>query len=108
MLYNCQYVFREGHSTEYATLELVDMDKKTTPVHIFLDLSKAFETLDHHILIKKLEYNGLYGISLQLIDSFLTNKKQFVEIDVKLNKLTLNIMKRKYIIFHRNKKEFKI
>ena len=86
LLYNSQYGFREGHSTEYATLELVDriildMDKKTTPVNIYLDLSKAFDTLDHHILIKKLEYYGLHGTSLQLMDSFLTNRKQFVEID---------------------------
>ena len=58
LLYNSQYGFREGHSTEFATLELVDkiileMDKMNTPVNIYLDLSKAFDTLDHQILIKK-------------------------------------------------------
>ncbi len=57
------------------------MDKKTTTVNIFLDLSKAFDTLDHHILIKKLEYYRIHGISLQLMESFLTNRKQFVDID---------------------------
>ncbi len=56
LLYDSQYGFREGHSTEYATLELVDritleMDNKNTPISIFLDLSNAFDILDHHILI---------------------------------------------------------
>ncbi len=57
LLYNSQYGFREGHSTDYAALKLVDsitlgMDNMNTPVNIFLDLSKAFDTLDHHIFIK--------------------------------------------------------
>ncbi len=58
LLYKSQYGFREGHSTDYAALELVDritlsMDNKNTPVNIISDLSKAFDTLDYHILIKK-------------------------------------------------------
>ena len=86
LLYNSQYGFREGHSTEYAALELVDritleMDNMNTPVNIFLDLSKAFDTLDHQILIKKLEYYGIHGLSLKLMESYLFNRKQYVEID---------------------------
>ncbi len=72
LLYDSQYGFREGHSTEYATLELVDritleLDKMNTPISIFLDLSKAFDTLDHQILIKKKEYYGLNEFSIKLI-----------------------------------------
>ncbi len=55
LLYNSKYAFREGHSTEYAALELVDritleMDNNNTPVNIFLDISKDFDTLNHQIL----------------------------------------------------------
>ena len=53
-----QYGFRKGHSTEYAVLEVVEkiieqMDKGNIPVNIYLDLSKAFDTIDHHILLGK-------------------------------------------------------
>ncbi len=65
---NSQYGFRQGHSTEMASLELVDriakdIDAKKTPFSIFLDLSKAFDTLDHGILIEKLKYYGINGIT---------------------------------------------
>ncbi len=85
LLYQSQYGFR-GHSTEYAILELIDritleMDNRNTPISIFLDLSKAFDTLDHQILIIKLEYYGLNGFSIKLMESYLINRKQYVEID---------------------------
>ncbi len=85
-LYNAPYWFRTDHSTEYAALELVDriiveMDKIHTPVNIFLDLSKAFDTLENRILLYKFEHYGVNGISLKLIESYLTNRKQYVEIN---------------------------
>ncbi len=82
LLYGSQG-FREGHSTEYATLELVDkitLEMDNMNSHI-LDLSKAFDTPDHQILIRKLEYYGLNGLSLKLMESYLLNRKQYVEID---------------------------
>ena len=76
---NNQYGFRDGHSTEYAALELVDriitkMDNNEVPISIFLDLSKAFDTLNHKILLNKLKYYGIEGVPLQLFKSYLTNR----------------------------------
>ncbi len=95
MFYNAQYGFRTEHSTEFAALKLVDrviieMDKADTPINIFLDLSKAFDTLDHKILLEKHEYYGIKGVAHELLKSYINNRKQFVEInDAKSNTLTL-------------------
>ena len=64
-----QYGFRKGHSTSLAVVDLYDriseaIDKKEYAVGIFLDLSKAFDTVDHDILFEKLEYHGVHGIAL--------------------------------------------
>jgi hypothetical protein len=72
------------HSTELAAAELVDrifmdLDKGETPISIFLDLSKAFDTIDHEILINKLQYYGFENSSLLLIRDYLCNRSQYVE-----------------------------
>ena len=85
-----QYGFRSQHSTELACVKLVDyyhyitteMDnikKIKSPTAIFLDLSKAFDTLNFNILLNKLQYYGIHGISLSLIRSYLTNRFQYVQ-----------------------------
>ncbi len=84
--YNAQYGFRKEHSTEYAAFELIDrviveMDKMNTPINIFLDLYKAFDTLDHRIVLEKLKYYGINGVPNELMESYITNRKQYVEMD---------------------------
>ncbi len=86
LLFNGQCGFREDCSTEYASLELIDriiveIDKNNTPVNILLDLSKAFDTLDHNILLDKLKYYELDGVSLKPMESYITGRKQYVNID---------------------------
>lgn len=81
-----QYGFRPKHSTEHATLELIDhtlekMNDDNIPLSIFIDLSKAFDTLDHEILITKLKFYGLGSKSIGLLTDYLQNRKQFVDID---------------------------
>ena len=57
------------------------MDNKEIPINIYLDLSKAFDTLDHSILIDKLEFYGVKGVALDLLKNYLANRKQYVEFE---------------------------
>ena len=86
LFFKGQYGFRKGHSTEMASLELVDiilsfMDNGDTPIGIFLDLSKAFDTLNHNILLHKLKHYGLSKNSTGLIKNYLENRTQYVNFD---------------------------
>ena len=78
-----QFGFRSNHSTYMAIIELVDkvtsaVEKNESTLGIFLDLSKAFDTIDHNILLYKLEYYGFRGIVLDWFKSYLENRNQFV------------------------------
>ena len=86
LFYNSQYGFREDHSTEHASLELIDkittdLEKKRNSIAIFMDLSKAFDTLNHNILLHKLQYYGLNDTPLRWFASYLFNRSQYVEIN---------------------------
>ena len=86
LIHKHQYGFRKHHSTEYATLHIVDylnceMDLKRTPINLYLDLSKAFDSLFHEILLTKLKHYGICDAALNLIKSYLENRKQYVQFD---------------------------
>ena len=96
-LFPSQYGFRKMHSTELALLELVDriipqFDKTNLAIAIFMDLSKAFDTLDHEILLSKLKYYGVSNSALNWFSSYLNNREHFVQFDdFKSNIKTLSV-----------------
>jgi hypothetical protein len=72
LLFSSQYGYRPKHSTDLAAAEIIDrltklLDTGKKSLAIFIDLSKAFDTLNHNILLRKLEYYGLLELSLKLI-----------------------------------------
>ena len=85
ILYHNQYGFRSNLDTSLAVTELVDqisasLDNKELSLGIFIDLSKAFDTLDHTILLSKLPHYGIRGIALSWFRSYLTARQQQVKI----------------------------
>src|ERR1700733_12446075 len=90
LLYNKQFGFRKNHSTIYAVMEVIDkiteaIDNRQFTIGVFLDLSKAFDTIRHDILINKLEYYGVRGIPLDWFKSYLSNRTQQVRIGTTLS-----------------------
>ena len=81
-----QYGFRPGHSTELALIDVIDklctkLDNKKISVGIFLDLSKAFDTIDHYILLNKLSHYGIRGTALSWMQTYLTNRHQYTSMN---------------------------
>ena len=73
-------------STSHALMDLVEeitssIDAKKISIGVFIDLKKAFDTVNHTLLIDKLEYYGIRGIAQEWLKSYLKDRKQFVQID---------------------------
>ena len=85
LLYNRQFGFRAKHSTSLAILSITDKIQKAIEDNvyscgIFLDFSKAFDTVNHRILLCKLEHYGIKGVAKDCFTSYLKDRKQFVSI----------------------------
>ena len=88
--FNCihkrQFGFRKNHSTTHALIDFSEtirnaLDNNKFVCGVFLDLQKAFDTVNHEILLTKLEFYGVRGIPLQWFKSYLKNRTQYVTIN---------------------------
>jgi hypothetical protein len=85
IIYCRQYGFRKSHSTIHALINIVErirqcIDKGHAAVGVFVDLTKAFDTVDHSILLSKLSHYGVRGITNCWFKSYLASRSQFVSI----------------------------
>ena len=85
ILYSKQFGFQKGHSTEHAIAQLANQihelfENDNYTLGVFIDLSEAFDAIDHAILFKKLESYGIKDIIVAWFRSYLTNRKRFIQI----------------------------
>ena len=85
LIYENQFGFRKKHSTTHALIDLTEdirqaIDNNEFSCGVFIDLQKAFDTVDHDILLNKLDNYGIRGITNNWFRSYLKERKQFVSI----------------------------
>ena len=85
-IYEHQYGFRKKHSTIHALISITDkirdaLDNKSLAIGVFIDFQKAFDTVNHEILLNKLDHYGIRGCINEWFKSYLKDRKQFVSID---------------------------
>ena len=86
LLYPLQFGFRQNYSTTYALISLTEtirkyLDEGKLDCGIFVDLQKAFDTVEHDILLTKLEHYGVRGLVNDWFKSYLSDRKKFVSIN---------------------------
>jgi len=86
VIYDKQFGFRSGHSTSHAinfsiNRIIENLEKKNHVIGIFIDLSKAFDTIDHEKLLIKLEHYGVRGHCFDILHSYLCNRTQFTDFN---------------------------
>ena len=92
ILYVNQFGFRKNNSTIFALMQITEKIKESIDsgkfgCGIFIDLRKAFDTVNHDILLHKLDHYGIRGSILNWFKSYLTNRKQYVDINGESSKI---------------------
>ena len=86
VIFKHQHGFQKGKSTEHAILDLyfniTANEKQEKSACIFLDFAKVFDTVNHEILLYKLDYYGVQDIALEWFRSYLSHQQQAVKIGV--------------------------
>ena len=80
IIYNVQFGFRQQYSTSHENIRKALSDGNIY-CGVFMDLQKAFDTVDHQILISKSNHYGIWGVSNDWFKSYLSNGSQYVSID---------------------------
>jgi hypothetical protein len=85
-IFELQFGFRSKHSTNHALMSLTEtirdaLDNSNFACGIFVDFQKAFDTVDHNILLKKLDHYGVRGRANDWFKSYLTNRLQYVSVN---------------------------
>ena len=86
IIYNLQFGFRQQYSTYHALINKTEnirkaLDDGNIGCGVFVDLQKAFDTVDHQILLTKLNHYGIRGVSNDWFKSYLSNRNQYVPIN---------------------------
>ena len=94
-IYDLQFGFRNKHSTNHALLSFTEdirnaLDNNSFAIGVFIDLEKTFYTVDHEILLHKLNHYGIRGIANNWFKSYLSDRRQYVSINgVNSNEVTM-------------------
>ena len=86
IIYDLQFGFRQQYSTSHALINITEnirkaLDDRNIGCGVFIDLQKAFDTVDHQILLAKLNHYGICGVSNDWFKSYLSNHNQCVSIN---------------------------
>ena len=95
-LYEKQFGFQAAHSIDHAVIQLISQilqafNENENTIGVFNDLSQAFDTVDYHLLLQKLQYHDIKSNNLKQVQSFLSDRKKFVKFN---NKITNPVIMR--------------